>query len=92
MTSINRALVVEWDASSHAHAWDLFSKCIVSDGGATAQRYCEMSGEPLIEGMMVGTPKDLLTTAQTHQVGRSQVLWGHSELTCIPALCRQVRV
>ncbi|VUC22928.1 unnamed protein product, partial [Clonostachys rosea] len=60
--------VFEWDTSSHAHAWDLFSKAVLSDGGAIARGYCELSGEPLIEGMMVGTSKDLLTTAETHQL------------------------
>jgi len=28
-----------------------------------------MTGEPLIEGMLVGTEKDILTTSETHQVG-----------------------
>lgn len=27
-----------------------------------------MTGEPLIEGMLVGTEKDVLTTSETHQV------------------------
>ncbi|KAI8721544.1 Amidase [Fusarium sp. LHS14.1] len=60
--------VLEWDSSSHAQAWDLFSKAILSDGGATAKRYCELSGEPLIEGMLVGTSADLLTTEESHQL------------------------
>ncbi|RFU27849.1 hypothetical protein B7463_g8504, partial [Scytalidium lignicola] len=60
--------VIEWDATSHAHAYDLWEKAILSDGGAACQKLCDMSGEPLIEGMLVGTAKDLLTTAQTHQL------------------------
>jgi amidase len=60
--------VFEWDASSHGYAWELWKKAILSDGGLGCQRLCDMSGEPLIEGMLVGTSKDLLTTEQTHQV------------------------
>lgn len=66
---VNNSLVLEWDTSSHAQAWDLFSKAVLSDGGATAKRYCELSGEPLIQGMLVGTSADLLTTEESHQVG-----------------------
>ncbi|KAJ5813140.1 Amidase [Penicillium robsamsonii] len=60
--------VFEWDASSHKNAYKLWEKCILSGGGETCRKMCEMSGEPLIEGMLVGTPSDLLTTAQTHQL------------------------
>jgi amidase len=28
----------------------------------------EMTGEPLIEGMLVGKEKNILTTSETHQV------------------------
>jgi amidase len=60
-------IVVEWDASTHSHAYDLWEKAILADGGQGCQRLCDLSGEPLIEGMLVGKPENLLTTAQTHQ-------------------------
>jgi amidase len=40
----------------------------MSDGGMGCKRLCDMSGEPLVEGMLVGTSADLLDTAQTHQL------------------------
>ncbi|KAM5349637.1 hypothetical protein ACJ41O_006142 [Fusarium nematophilum] len=60
--------VVEWDASSHGYAYDLWKKAVMSDGGMGCKRLCDMSGEPLVEGMLVGTSADLLNTDQTHQL------------------------
>ncbi|RAO65108.1 uncharacterized protein BHQ10_001120 [Talaromyces amestolkiae] len=60
--------VFEWDASSHAHAYQLWEKAILSDGGEACRILCELSGEPLIEGMLVGKPHNKLTTSQTHQL------------------------
>ncbi|KAF3352146.1 hypothetical protein VdG1_09366 [Verticillium dahliae VDG1] len=60
--------VIEWDASSHARAYDLWEKAILSDGGLACKKLCDMSGEPLIEGMLVGKPENLLTTEQTHEL------------------------
>ena len=61
--------VIEWDASSHAHAYSLWLKAVLSDGGEGCRKKTELSGEPLIPGMLVGNETDLLTTSQTHQVG-----------------------
>lgn len=61
--------VLEWDASSHGYAYTLWEKAILSDGGEGCRKKTELTGEPLIEGMLVGTAKDILTTAETHQVG-----------------------
>lgn len=63
--------VFEWDASSHGYAYTLWEKAILSDGGEGCRKKTELTGEPLIEGMLVGTAKDILTTAETHQVGTS---------------------
>lgn len=62
-------LVSEWDASSHGHAYALWEKAILSDGGEGCRKRTEMTGEPLIEGMLVGAQKNILTTSETHQVG-----------------------
>lgn len=61
-------LVIEWDATSHNYAYKLWEKAILSDGGENCRKLCSLSGEPLIEGMLVGTEKDLLTTSELHQV------------------------
>lgn len=61
--------VFEWDASSHGYAYSLWLKAVCSDGGEGCRKKTELSGEPLIPGMLVGTEADLLTTSQTHQVG-----------------------
>jgi amidase len=60
--------VFEWDSSSHKLGYDLWLKAILSDGGAGCKRLCDMSGEPLIEGMLVGHESNLLTTEQEHQL------------------------
>lgn len=60
--------MVEWDASSHAYAYSLWEKAIFSDGGEGCRRKIEMTGEPLVEGMLVGTPDHILSTSETHQV------------------------
>ncbi|KAJ6085683.1 hypothetical protein N7499_005312 [Penicillium canescens] len=60
--------VFEWDASSHGYAYTLWAKAIFSDGGEGCRRKTELTGEPLIEGMLVGKPEDTLTTSETHQL------------------------
>ena len=65
--------VFEWDASSHSYAYDLWAKAIFSDGGEGCRRQIEKTGEPLVEGMLVGKPEDTLTTSQTHQVRDSHI-------------------
>ena len=60
--------VFEWDASSHSYAYSLWAKAIFSDGGEGCRKKIEMTGEPLVEGMLVGTPEHILTTSETHQV------------------------
>lgn len=60
--------VLEWDASSHGYAYDLWEKAILSDGGELCRKRIESTGEPLVEGMLVGTSEHILTTAETHQV------------------------
>ena len=66
--------VFEWDASSHSYAYELWTKAIFSDGGEGCRRQTEKTGEPLIEGMLVGRPEDTLTTSQTHQVRNTHLV------------------
>ncbi|OQD76933.1 hypothetical protein PENDEC_c003G02780 [Penicillium decumbens] len=67
--------VFEWDASSHQYAYQLWEKAILSDGGEGARKKIEMTGEPLIEGMLVGTEKDILTTSETHQLNADKYMY-----------------
>ncbi|CAI7577600.1 unnamed protein product [Penicillium glandicola] len=60
--------VFEWDASPHSYGYDLWAKAIFADGGEGCRRQTEKTGEPLVEGMLVGKPEDTLTTSQTHQL------------------------
>lgn len=78
----------EWDASSHSYAYELWAKAIFSDGGEGCRRQIEKTGEPLVEGMLVGRPEDTLTTSQTHQV-RELLSWDfdYCLLTYIAASC-----
>lgn len=80
----------EWDASSHSYAYELWAKAIFSDGGEGCRRQIEKTGEPLIEGMLVGKPEDTLTTSQTHQV-REPPWFGCYLLTYIVAQCGQIQ-
>jgi hypothetical protein len=85
--------VFEWDSSSHGYAYQLWEKAILSDGGEGCRKKIEMTGEPLIEGMLVGTEKDILNTSETHQVLHSLI---HTfsvyecALTPLPAERRQI--
>lgn len=46
----------------------MWERGILSDGGVNARKTSTLSGEPLIEGMLVGTEKDIMDTPQLHQV------------------------
>lgn len=58
----------EWDAKSHKLLCDHWSKAIMSDGGDAARYHCSLSGEPLIEGMIIGTENDRLTIGEMDEV------------------------
>ncbi|KIX03209.1 uncharacterized protein Z518_06761 [Rhinocladiella mackenziei CBS 650.93] len=57
--------IVEWDASSHRSAYyDLWVKAVLADGGKRCADLCKLVDEPLIQGMLVGTPETLLDAQQ----------------------------
>ena len=62
--------MIEWDASQHPDCYNLWLRGILSDGGEGCRKMCEMSGEELIPGMLVGAEKDILSTSELHQVRR----------------------
>ncbi|KAJ5085321.1 hypothetical protein N7532_010092 [Penicillium argentinense] len=54
-------VVIEWDTTLHTPATNLWTKSILGDGGAHCRKLCAIIDEPLIEGMIVGTEKDVLS-------------------------------
>ena len=46
----------------------MWERGILSDGGEGARRTSQLSGEALVEGMLVGTEKNLMNTSELHQV------------------------
>ncbi|KAJ5626117.1 hypothetical protein N7510_002426 [Penicillium lagena] len=65
--------VIEWDASLHKEGTDLWTKAILADGGRHCKHLCEIVNEPLIEGMVVGTEKDLLNTEEREKLEKEKV-------------------
>ncbi|KAJ5086509.1 hypothetical protein NUU61_007816 [Penicillium alfredii] len=60
--------VFEWDARSHGYCYDMWERGILSDGGEGARKMSTLSGEALVEGMLVGTEKDLMNTSELHKL------------------------
>lgn len=60
--------VVQWDPKSLIDATAIWNKAVKADGGSKCRSFCEIIGEPLIEGMVVGKSEDELTTAQRQAV------------------------
>ncbi|KAJ5463316.1 Amidasefungi [Penicillium sp. IBT 31633x] len=59
--------VIEWDTSLHIAASNLWTKGIQADGGQHCRALCEITGEPLIQGMLVGKEGDLLSSEEREQ-------------------------
>lgn len=62
-------VVIEWDTSLHVQGTKLWTKAVLADGGQHCKDLCDIIGEPLIEGMLVGTARDKLDLEQREQVG-----------------------
>lgn len=58
--------VVEWDAArTHKSAYyDLWLPAVLADGGKRCADLCKLVDEPLIKGMLVGTPETRLEAEQ----------------------------
>ena len=57
--------VVEWDSSMHRYGYyELWLKAVLADGGQRCADLCKLVDEPLIEGMLVGQPQDILSVAE----------------------------
>ena len=60
--------VINWDTSEHKHAYDLWLKGVLADGGKRCRDLCEQGDQPLIEGMLVGSEKDRLDVDESNAV------------------------
>ncbi|OQD88778.1 hypothetical protein PENANT_c003G08381 [Penicillium antarcticum] len=60
--------VIEWDTSLHVPVTNLWTRGILADGGQHCHSLCQIVDEPLIEGMVVGTDKDLLTIQEREKL------------------------
>lgn len=65
--------VFEWTTTEHGELHSAWGKAIMSDGGKYARDSCALSGEPLIEGMIVGTDADLLSQEQAEALADLRV-------------------
>jgi amidase len=63
-------IVFEWDVSSHAEGYSMWLKSVLADGGQECADLCRLVNEPLIEGMLVGTPEDILSVSERKEVRR----------------------
>ncbi|KAI9661576.1 MAG: hypothetical protein M1821_008814 [Bathelium mastoideum] len=61
--------VIEWDPEPLVRMTHIWNKAVKADGGRKSRAYCELIGEPLIEGMVVGKPEDELTAIQRQEIG-----------------------
>ncbi|PVH80440.1 amidase [Cadophora sp. DSE1049] len=59
--------VVEWDASDHGDAYQQWVKVTFGDGGESCRELSAASGEPLIEGVLIGTAEDKLSIDETRE-------------------------
>lgn len=62
-------IVLDWDTSSHPEAHQLWTQAILADGGSKCEAILAQSGEPLVEGMLVGKESDRLSIQQVEEVG-----------------------
>ncbi|RDW81689.1 putative acetamidase [Aspergillus mulundensis] len=60
--------VVEWDTSLHTAGTNLWTKSVLSDGGHHCRQLCAIVDEPLIQGMVVGTAADELSSVEKEKL------------------------
>ncbi len=60
--------MIDWDASSHPDGYAQWLTGVLADGGSDARALCELAGEPLVEGMLVGLPHQALNVSQRREL------------------------
>lgn len=61
--------VVPWDSTSHARGYAMWLKAVLADGGRDAEEMCKAGDEPLVQGMLTGTPETYLDADQRQSLG-----------------------
>ncbi|KPI41085.1 putative amidase PB8B6.03 [Cyphellophora attinorum] len=59
--------MIPWDVNSHVEAHRLWTKAILFDGGRDVSKMLEESGEPLVQGMLVGKAADCLSIQEAEE-------------------------
>ncbi|EAW20169.1 putative acetamidase [Aspergillus fischeri NRRL 181] len=67
--------VIEWNTSLHITGTNLWKKAILADGGSHCKQLCDIVDEPLIEGMLVGTPADELSILEREKLEEEKWLF-----------------
>ncbi|PYH97800.1 amidase signature enzyme [Aspergillus ellipticus CBS 707.79] len=73
--------VIEWDTTLHTTGTNLWTKSILADGGQHCRHLCDIVGEPLIEGMVVGTDKDELTLLEREELEKTKQTYASTFLS-----------
>jgi hypothetical protein len=81
-------LVIEWDTSLHVEGTNLWTKCVLADGGHHCRQLCAIVDEPLIQGMLVGTATDELSSQEREKVRIAVVPPSPSHLLTLTAVTR----
>ncbi|CAG8053393.1 unnamed protein product [Penicillium salamii] len=63
---------MEWDCSSHGQAYQMWEQAMFADGGSKCRQLTESSGEPLLEGLIVGTDDTKLSIAEAESFEQSK--------------------
>ncbi|KAL2862045.1 amidase signature enzyme [Aspergillus pseudodeflectus] len=69
--------VIEWDTSLHVEGTNLWTKCVLADGGHHCRQLCAIVDEPLIQGMLVGTATDELSSQEREKIEEAK--WAYQE-------------
>lgn len=70
--------VFEWDSSSHRYAYyNLWLKAVLADGGQRCEDLCQLVDEPLIPGMLVGKPEDILSVVERQEL--AEKIWDYQQ-------------
>ncbi|CAG7923647.1 unnamed protein product [Penicillium olsonii] len=72
--------VFEWDCSTHGAAYKMWEQAMFADGGEKCRQLAEPSGEPLIEGLIMGTEKTRLSIAEAESFEQSKTQYQRNYL------------
>ncbi|RAH66243.1 putative acetamidase [Aspergillus aculeatinus CBS 121060] len=74
--------VIPWPATAlHKEGTALWTKAILADGGQHCRYLCDIVGEPLIEGMVVGTAEDELSVEEREKLEETKYTYQETYLS-----------